>query len=437
MSGRTRMECGGKTKFAFLLVGAALFIVCSAEITRSKDECNGAEVWSVSEGWFANASLEDVRADGLLLISELDGVYRSSGASENPKLSLRSIKDGKLLKEIPLGDWRDFFRLHPSAVYQGSLGPFRFLRHSDSILGLQSPWLVLIDIRSGKEVRRVQPADDLTDPNLGLWDYPFGGSRFSVAVNPEDDSVAASFNFGSQPRIFIYNKDLTKLLRTWPRQRYIQDICWSPDGKSVAVLYSGKYDQNRGYVGGTPKRLPVRLPDVEIVDARTGSTSVNFFTGGAEAKLAFSPDGSLLYTVSTMRDLGYRPGDLGREVMRAFSPKTGGLLRTLRASGTGLRFQFSFSPDGRYIAANASTPISHFHMFSEGDSAGDNASVVVLDAATGKAMFTCRRQTRLSYGLDPMFSPDGRELIVMFGPRPGSPDLVDVVALSLTGLYGP
>lgn len=391
----------------------------------------GSVLWSVSEPWSASAKLEDIREDGLLLVSE----YGSYG----PELSLRSVKDGKLVTKISLAGWIDFFQSHPGKVYPGKVyeeqfGPFRFLRHADLILGVQYPWLVLMDARSGSEIRRALPSEGLTDRSSPLWSSFHRPILLAVTVRAQDDSVAVAFNYGSRPQIFIYNSGLTEKLHTWQRERYINDIRWSPDGKRIAMLYSGKHDQDRRFVGLQPKKMPVRLPDVEIIDAETGAKVVEFFTGGPESDMVFSPDGSFLYTISETKSLGYLSGDLEREVIRVFLPKTGDLLRTLTVKGTGVRSVFAISRDGRYIAACAATPLWHLSPGEVGP--GANERFVVLDAATGKVVFRCHRKTTLADGTGPLLSSDGRELIVGFGSdkrqREGSnPPPNEIVAYSL------
>ena len=298
------------------LLGLFLSIGASAAIP-GRGRGVGSILWSIPESWGVSAKLQDIREDGLLLISETGGY--------SPNLSLRSVKDGKLVTKISLAGWHDFFQSHPGKVYADQIGPFRFLRHADLILGVQYPWLVLMDARSGNEIRRALPSEDLTDRSSPLWNSLEPPILLAVALRAQDDCVAVAFNYGSRPQIFIYNSGLTENRHTWQKERYINDICWSPDGKRIAVLYSGKYDQDRTFVGQQPKKMPVRLPDVEIIDAETGANLAEFFTGGPEAEIAFSPDGSLLYTISTMKSLGYLSGDREREMIRVFSPKTGDL----------------------------------------------------------------------------------------------------------------
>jgi WD40 repeat protein len=394
----------------------------------------GGVLWSVPEPWDTSAKLEDIRRDGALLISE-PGDY-------SPSLSLRSVKDGRLIGALSLTAWHEFARSHLGELfYQGMGRAFRFLGHTDRILGVQYPWLVLIDARTGNEIRRALPSQDLLADLAELnarrtW---YGKPTFflAVALRTTDDYVATAYNYGVGPRIFVYDSELAQM-HAWKRDRYVRDVSWSPDGKRIAVLYSGKYDQNRTYVGGDPKKMPVRLPDVEIIDAETGAKVVEFFTGGPEAKLAFSPDGSLLYTISEPKDLGYSPGDEEREVIRVFSPKSGDLLRTLTVKRSGVRSSFTISRDGRYIAADASTALMpwHFPLTEQLGSPGANERFVVLDAATGKVVFDCHRKTTLADGTGPLLSPDGRILVVGFGPdkrqRPGANPFPDeIVAYSL------
>jgi WD40 repeat protein len=424
------------------LLGLFLCLAASAGIPAGGRGIGGV-LWSVSESGFSNDSLEDIREDGLVLVSEPYGVYgdesmwttkdgkRVKISLDSPNLSLRNIKDGKLVSKISLAAWHDFYQSHPGKVYSGLIGPFRFLRHSNLILGVQYPWLVLMDAHNGNEIRRALPSEDLTDRSSPVWGSYRPPFVLALSLRAQDDFVAVAFNYGRRPEIFIYNSGLTEKLHTWQRERYINDICWSPDGKRIAVLYSGKYEQDRTFVGEQPKKMPVRLPDVEMIDAETGAKVVEFFTGGPEIETAFSPDGSLLYTISEMKSLEYYWDDWGREVIRVFSPKTGDLLRTIRVKGTGVRIRFAISRDGRRIAACA---VTHPWLFYDGLEA--NERFVVLEAATGKVVFRCHKKTNFSYVSGPLLSSDGRELVVGFGsdqPARGGPQPTpnEIVAYSL------
>jgi hypothetical protein len=159
----------------------------------------------------------------------------------------------------------------------------------------------------------------------------------------------------------------------------------------------------------------VRLPDIEIIDAESGTKVDDFFTGGPESMITFSPDGSLVYTISEPGQ-SYLPDDWQREVIRVFSPKTGSLIRTMISKGTGLHSVMAISRDGRYIAAAAPTPLWHFPL-SEDLGGGVNDRYVVLEAASGEVIFRCIEKTStIGASSGPFLSPDGRILIVGFPP---------------------
>jgi hypothetical protein len=400
-----------------VLLGLLACLAASAGLRGLGESGAGRILWSIPVAG-EDVTLEDVRADGLLLIYEPDGIYTAisrPGERGSPILSLRTVQDGKLVGKISIAGWDGFSRSHPGKGLGRLSGPFRFLKHADRILGIRYPWLVLTDARTGNEIRRALPSEGLTDLNSPIWSSFGRPFLLALALRAQDDAVAIAFNYESRPRIYVYNPDLTDKLHTWQKDRYINNICWSPDGKRLALLYSGKYDQERTFVGSDPTKMPVRLPDVEIIDVESGATLKEFFTGGPESMIAFSPDGSLLYTISEMKSLGYLSSDWEREMIRAFSPETGDLVRTLTVKRTGLRSVLAVSSDGRYLAADAWTPLWHFPLTEDNDRGGKDL-VVVLEATTGKVVFRSLLKTGAPGGSGPLFSSDGRLLITGFGP---------------------
>jgi WD40 repeat protein len=408
------------TVISTFVLAATLLYVTGLPPTRGSGQ-SGADgvLWSISVE--PDLVLEDIRPDG---------VFLSSG-DNRATLSLRRAQDGKLLRQFTLSGWDKYSRSHrfsEQLYYRRLIGPYRLLKHAERIVGVEYPWLVLMDDH-GREIRRVLPADELTDVTSPLWHDMFGPDLLAISLRVQDDFVAIAYNYASRPQIFIYNADLTEKLHSWPKDRYINDICWSPDGTRIAVLYSQLYNPAREYVGLPISKMQVTYPDVEIIDATSGVKVNEFLTGGRESKLAFDPNGSTIYTISQANNSGIAYGHWGPEVIRTFSANTGSLARTIKVRGAGVHGTWAFSADGRFIAANASAPLWHFPL---GDiPPGFNERWLVLQAASGKEVFRCVHKTNGDLTHDtgaPLFSPDGDMLIVPYLPdlsRTSSHPIVD------------
>jgi WD40 repeat protein len=237
-----------------------------------------------------------------------------------------------------------------------------------------------------------------------------------MAVNPAKGLVAAGFNVGIRPRIFLYNADLKgpKILEL---SQFVQDVCWSPDGRRLAVLYSGEIDGKGKFVGNDPHFRPLGIPDVEIFDPASGERQLRFFSGDREAKVAFSPDGTRLYTIS-LRDKAFNQ----KGAVRIFSASSGTLLKTITSSRYYLHNNFAVSPDGRFIAADASTKPPYLPLLlnvlrnGERGLYNKTARFVLLDAKTGKVRFEYHEVAPgPPGGMGSMvfaFTPDGHRLLV-------------------------
>jgi WD40 repeat protein len=212
--------------------------------------------------------------------------------------------------------------------------------------------------------------------------------------------------------MFIFNSDLTRQLRSWPLTRYVKSLAWSPDGKRLAVLYDGRFDKDRNYVGELPQsKWPTSLPDIEAFDPMAGAALIQCTSGHPESQIVFSPDGSVIYAISQQSVAGPMRGD----GVRAFSSISGKLVRVIAPNRPRLHDEFALSPDGRFIAADASSELGH-PFWTEPVAFSNVSRVVVLDSKTGKVLFSRERKTGTAAPLNPIFTPDGRLLIVQYGP---------------------
>jgi len=284
--------------------------------------------------------------------------------------------------------------------------------------GRQGEFLTLIDAQASHDMPWVLISADLSNPeppqlDAGV-DHLIGST---MAVNSVRGLVAAGFNVGLRPRIFLYNAELKgpKILEL---SQFVQDVCWSPDGTRLAVLYSGEIDSKGNFVGNDPHFRPLGTPDIEIFDPTSGERQLRFFSGDREAKVAFSPDGTRLYTVS-LRDKATNQGGS----VRIFSASSGTLLKAITSSRYQLHNNFAVSPDGKLIVADASTKppylpwLRNVLRYGERGLSNKTARFVILDARNGKALFENHEVAPGPPGgmMDPMqfaFTPDGRRLLV-------------------------
>lgn len=361
-----------------------------------------------------------------------------------PELILHRGSDGTEISRNLLHEWGAFLdanksRLYPSFCSSGSAGddtlfPAFWPLGPRTVLAVQVPWLTVVDLQTGSIVRSVLPSPDLTDRQSPGLHVPISNPiPMIVAVSPHATQVAVASNIGKGPRVFIFNSDLTKQVGSWAIPRFVEDLAWSPEGKRLGVLYDGKFDAKGKFVGEFPGLMPVRLPDVDVFKVASKVKLASFFTGGPEAEIKFSPDGSLIYAISEKSNVT----TLQRDAIRAFSSASGKLVRVLSPNGPQVHDEFAISPDGRFIAANASTPRWH-PFWSEPSAFGNITRVVVLDAETGQVIFQHERRVDLDVPLNPIFILGGRLLLVEYGPRRSMRRKqlyrISIVAYSMAGL---
>jgi WD40 repeat protein len=388
----------------FLAVAAATQASCGGKEPQVK------EIASISVKGPGKPVLEDLCNDELVLLNTIEFV------DGRPSLRLWNIETGRIVLEVPMEVWvKQVSALHDAGLTSES-GPFRCLDEGRRVVALQGNYLALIDMRKGREVFRVLPSPDLNDTTSPLENVMWQIAHRTLALSPDHRLVAAAYNWGIKPRVFLYTADLRTVALSWKLPRYIQDICWSPDGQKLAVLYSGGFDASNTFVGADVGFKLTGIPDVQVFDASSGKPLLRFFSGDMEARLAFSPDGTRLYTISLAR---YNIPTGKEAAIRVFSASEGALLRTISFPRYQLRNGFAVSPDGKLIVADASTPAPAFFLieiFAERANYRKHARFLIIDAQTGKLLFKHEEETMgEGYGFSPMgfaFSSDGRRLLV-------------------------
>jgi hypothetical protein len=374
---------------------------------------NGPRVTKVSSipvQWRKNSILEDVCPNGLVLLDAMGFPKK-----EPNLLLLWDLERGKPAFQVTMDAWDE----HSLRVSEGVLFASEGLRCVDGgkrVAGRQAMYLALIDVERPQDMTWVLPSRDLNDVSLPQLSHGVDHLiSATFAVNPANGLIAAAYNKGVKPRIFLYAADLKSVTRTWELAQFVQDIGWSPDGKRLAVLYSGEIDAKGKYVGQDPNFHPLGIPEVEILDPVSGERLLRFFSGDREAKIAFSADGTRLCTIS-LRDQEIK----NEGAVRMFSASTGSLLKKITSGRYQLHNNFAMSPDGRLIVADASThaPNLLLNALRYGLRAPyiKMARFVILDTQTGKVLFEHHEETAgPGFGVYPMrfgFSRDGRRLLV-------------------------
>jgi hypothetical protein len=243
--------------------------------------------------------------------------------------------------------------------------------------------------------------------------------------------VAAVYNIGKDTHLYLYDSDLKRQMACWQLPRMVKDLCWSSDGKNLAVLFNGRFDENR------KERLvdnqftdTLPEPDVWIMDPRSGEPLVKFRTGTAQDQIAFGEDGSLIYVIN---DYLYYSSSAHQGAVRAFSAVSGAGVQTISAGPKGVHSAFCLSPDGSVIAADASTYLPQ--GLRELNTWEKKARVVLLDAKTGDLLFEHHERTNggISDPLGLAFSTDSRLLFVDFPGTYMKPEHIEVYSIDAVG----
>ena len=223
--------------------------------------------------------------------------------------------------------------------------------------------------RDGKHLASVG-----ADKQVKVWDLANGlpvfasrcdavhvyGTAHAAAFSPDGRQLAA----GSDGAVMVWDWESGQLMHAFPgHEKRPFSVAFDHAGR----LASGSWRGN-----------------VNLWDAATGNEPLRTFPVSRAARhpvtaLAFSPDDERLATSSFNRRVD------------VWDTKTGGLLRTLPHSDSGLVLCVAWSPDGRYVA-----------------SAGEDKTVRIWEATTGRDVLGLRGHSGQCGCV--VFSPDGRRL---------------------------
>jgi len=344
---------------------------------------------------------EDVDAQGRVLLLAIPKAFATE-----PYLAFWNIRTGAFEPPVRL-EWPGSVAGQPQSGV--GIGAVRFLSEAGTrAVALQGCTVVLVDLGACR-IERVIKVPGITPSHLELV---ADTSQWPVlSVDGEHGRFAVFFNDKVEgPKAFIYSARAGVLLSSWTLPRFVESAAWSPDGRSLAVLYSGAYDSRLNYYDVNVKRRLLTLPDVAVFDAVTGHLGLSFFSGQPEAQVAYSPDGRSLYCIVDSLHLPMTTfPHHGRDAIRVFSAADGSLTRAIRVPRSGVRFRFALSPDGKLIAAEATTRATWVPH----DPPPMAVRFVLLDVATGKKLFEHEETWRggEAWLMTLLFSPDGRTLV--------------------------
>lgn len=408
---RKRGGCSVPTKRLPIVGLVVLVFGCTGLAARKRLNVRLAGVISVKES--DSIRLEDIDPKGRALV-----LNRGNGGirAENPELLLWDPARRAFTQRIT-PDWGHAAWAEWVPGVDRDPRSIKAIDQEGDMLGAFGYNLTFIGPQ--KTLRKILCAPDLKDPSSPYTDQraqrtlPWGYMHGAVIARYQYGGlVAAAFNFGKRPRVFLLRPPWKAPYASWRMDRFVKALAWSPDGKTLAVLYSNVYDNDFKFImpwrGGQP--WPT-LPDVDLIDIKTGKTRLKFFSGDMETSIVFSPEGKSIYCA------GYDgPTTMRRYVIRQFSASNGKLLREFKKPGLRLKGNLAVSPDGRYLVADAnSTRWSLGLIFNDVYGYDRRFRFVILDTATGKVVFKHQQKvgdTTLTLLPTFAFSPDGKYLYV-------------------------
>jgi WD40 repeat protein len=372
-------------------------------ILHAQGQVSVRKDWTIPIAYSIGPVLDDVGVQGSVLLNQGGtlSIWALGASSPTARIAL----------QVPASDAGA-----SGATATADPGPFKFSHDGRSVIGIQDSALVLVDTSNGKEIRRLFPCDE--SRNVQQKEKPKPGERTEIAfAMSRQAAIAVSCTIGERHFVVMTDETLNSAKLVSKVSRPIQSLAWSPDGSKVAVLYFDPpeiFDKN-GHFVGVSHSYP-EVDNVSIFDVHSGSELIKFNTGGFDAKIIFSPDGALIYSISHSKlGLGYSRDDWKKETLRAFEATTGHLVQTIRVDETGVRDNFAVSPDGKLIAAESTVDVTH-PFFEEQVGLDVQTGFVLLDSITGHVVFRERRRSPGEIGdsLPLFFSPDGKWLVSSF-----------------------
>jgi hypothetical protein len=279
---------------------------------------------------------------------------------------------------------------------------------SGEVVGTVGCYVFRLDPAKGK-AHWTLPSPNACEPHPPYLAHGDTGAPGAVlSINRRRDKFAVGVNVGNWPWLFVFGPDADEPIANWRLDRPVWSLAWSPDGSRLAALYNSKFDAQLKYFwkGGY-----WRLPNLVVFDVPSGKQEFSLFTGRAESHVEFSRDGSLLYCMAQLLYWGLF-GEEGKGI-KVFSSVDGKKVRSFKGGPHGVGQNFSLSPDGKLIVADASTqPFT----WEGGATINKNGRFVILNSESGQVVFS--QHGRLMHGsaralpYEFAFTADGKTLLV-------------------------
>ena len=407
---------GNKLRRWFLVVVIAATSMFGVVREYRAGSGNRVEVKEVGRIALSNVdwlTLQDVDDRGRVLVihnSVFGSPRRSLGVvSAQPILLLWDLSTHAFSYRLPLDltvpRGSALAKAWPS-IFETAPRQFRFLSNGE-VVGVVGCYVVRLDLAKGK-ANWILPSPDACEPQPPYFASRNVTSRAEIlSMNRRREEFAVGVNVGKWPRLFIFGPTGDKPIASWKLDRPVTSLAWSPDGSRLAVLYDSSFDAQLKYIC---KLEYPHLPNLAVFDMPSGKQEFSVFTGEPENQVAFSADGSRLYCIAQHLNWGL----LGAEGqgIKVFGASDGKKVRSFKGGPHGVGQNFSLSPDGKLIVADASTqPFSW-----EGATIDKIGRFVILNSSSGRVVFDQpgRRMHGSARGLpyEFAFTPDGRTLLV-------------------------
>ncbi len=367
-------------------------------------------------------TLEDVDPQGRALVMGIGGTPdQTSLMLWNPA---KNTFDRRITPDWGLASGKEW-----AASTAPDPNSFKVVDNDGNIVGaLGYYYLAVIDAQRGT-LRKTLCSPDLKDPSPPFLNPKTGAWSFvpavAIARYRYTGLIAVAFNVGRWPRLFLLHRGWIAPFASWRMERFVRDLAWSPDGKTLAVLYSGVFNNDLKDIVPSHRGEPQStLPDVALIDVTTGNARLSFFSGDRQRSIMFSPDGKFIYCATWTQMQPSRGW-----VIRQFSVSDGRITRTFKIGGLKLKGNLALSPDGRFLVADANSTTWSLGVIKNDVYGYDRRfRFVVLDTVTGKIVFEHQERTRdtlLSFPPRFAFSPDSTLLYVDPNYDTGTPG-VDV-----------
>ena len=188
--------------------------------------------------------------------------------AREPRLLVWDYQRQQAALEFPKSDeWASWQDKAPESLRGG--WQFRFQGDGSRIVAIQTPWLVLIDAKKQSEIGRALPSESYLRKDCpggpSTVGAPISIETCHLAVDPRNGSVAVVYNIGKDTHLYVYGSDLKTQISSCQLPRMVRDLSWSPDGKELAVLFEGRFDEDRMLVSVHLWTIS-REPDVWLVD---------------------------------------------------------------------------------------------------------------------------------------------------------------------------